>query len=77
MNALETAQCLDGRAGKLREGEIELGYFVAGLGAGVGDGGFSNEQVAGCQLCGDGEAAVAEGCVAQAIAEGIKGLPSK
>ena len=46
MNTLESAQCFQRRARNLREGEIELRYFIAGLLAGVGHGGFRNQRAA-------------------------------
>ena len=73
MNALESAECFQRRARDLREGEVELDYFVArDLFAGVGYRGLGNQRAACGNLVGDLDVAVAERRVAQPIAEWVR-----
>src|ERR1035437_1469474 len=75
MDALESAQCTKRSAWNLREIQVKLCHFVAGLFAGIGHCDFRNQWTSRNNLGGNTESAIAERCVAQPKSERIKRGP--
>src|SRR5665213_1431644 len=73
MHTLESAQRTYWSALHIREAQIKLHDFIACYFAGVGYSGFSNYGIAGLdRRRGQRKSAIAEGGIAESIAEGIK-----